>query len=93
MKTNTVIANTKKGSRVYIQGILEAMPHVSTYDVTYADNCIVIHFTELGKRKLCMDKGGVIDLESKKVKKWAQDSTSATIRVLNDSNILIERQL
>lgn len=80
MKTHTVIAPTTKGHRVYLQdtaaiGWVVGAP----YGVTYEDSCIVLQLDHNGKRKVSSSKGGVIDLESKKVTRWAQGSTQATV--------------
>ncbi len=81
MKTSTVIAKTTKGHRVFLEGLCAhgwaaGMP----YSVTFEPTCIVLQLDhDNGKRKVVASKGGVIDLESKKVTQWAQGSTQATI--------------
>lgn len=76
MKTTTVIAQTKKGHRVFLEGIGCTGQR---YNVAYVGDDILISFAPEGKRRVVASKGGVIDLESKKVTQWAQGSTQATI--------------
>jgi len=81
MKTSTVIAQTKKGHRVFLEslsaiGWCSGMP----YSVTYEPDFIVLSLDhDNGRRKVVASKGGVIDLESKKVTAWAQGCTKATV--------------
>ena len=81
MKTNTVIAQTKKGHRVFLEG-LSAHGWVagSLYSVSFEQDHIVLALDhDNGKRKVVASKGGVIDLESKKVTRWADGATTAII--------------
>ncbi len=95
MKHTTVIAHTNKGHRIFLEGLAThgwtgGMP----YTVTFEPEQIVLQRTSSpaaplasclaldnlnGKRKVVSSKGGVIDLQSKKVTVWAQGSTQATI--------------
>ncbi len=94
MKTTTVIAQTTKGHRIFLEGLsahgwASGMP----YSVTYEPTQIVLALDpDNGKRKVVASKGGVIDLESKKVTRWADGSSRATI--VHDrpmGRIIIER--
>ncbi len=89
MKTNTVIAATSKGHRVFLEGIGRTGER---YDVRYHNAHIVVHFTPEGKRKVVASKGGVIDLEGKKVTTWAGMATSVNIEYNSDS-IIIRREV
>ena len=76
----TVIANTAKGRRVWIQGTCaKGWPVGARYDVTYEEWNIVLTLSPTGKRKVAKGKGGIIDLTSQKVTRWAQDSESAQV--------------
>lgn len=89
MKTQTVIAQTTKGHRVFLEGIGRTGQR---YSVTYSDAHIVVHFTPEGKRKVVASKGGVIDLEGKKVTTWKGLATSVNIEYNADS-IIIKREV
>lgn len=87
MKTTTIIARTSKGARVFLEGVGRTG---AQYNVTITPEAITVSFTSEGKRKVVTSKGGVIDLESKKVAAWAQDANSACI-VDNGDTITITR--
>ena len=87
MKASTVIAPTSKGARIFLEGVGRAG---QPYTVTYADNAIMVQFTSEGKRKVVASKGGVIDLQSQKVTRWAQGATMANIMV-DEHTIFITR--
>jgi hypothetical protein len=92
MKTHTVIAQTTKGHRIFLEGTAAVgWPMGATYSVTMGEDEIVLARTTEGKvRKVTSSKGGVIDLESKKVTAWAQGATQ--VRVSHTPEfILIER--
>ncbi len=89
MKTNTVIAATSKGHRVFPEGIGRTGER---YNVSYCDARITIQFDTEGKRKVVASKGGVIDLEGKKVTTWAGMATSVNIEYNSDS-ISIRREV
>ena len=94
MKTNTVIAQTKKGHRIFLESTSSVgfMPR-ARYSVEFIGNFITLTLTTEGKtRGVTPSKGGVIDLESKKVTQWAQDSTEVLVRAHTaDGIIVIER--
>ena len=87
MKTETVIARTSKGHRVFLEGIGRTGQR---YNVAYGTEEILISFATEGKRKVVASKGGVIDLEGKKVTAWKQQADSVTI-AYHDSHIVITR--
>lgn len=89
MKSSTVIADTPKGARIFLEGVSSVILR-NTYDVHYSDSLIVIRFIPEGKRTVVASKGGVIDLQSKKVTVWAQGATVAHIRHTEDT-IFISR--
>ena len=77
MKTHTVVAQTKKGHRVFLEGTA-AIGWVmgARYHVTYEQGTILLQLAPEGKRKVTASKGGVIDLEGKRVTQcMAQYST------------------
>ena len=88
---DTVIADTSKGKRVWIQGIAQfGWTGGTQYSVQYTDNLIVYKRTTEGKtRKVTASKGGVIDTVGKKVTQWAQDSTSVRVAIDQDSIIIL----
>ena len=89
--STTVIAETTKGHRVWLQGLQSKVDtNGGRYNVLYTPEAIVVHFTPAGKRKLTASKGGIVDLVGKKVTLWAQGSDSATV-VYNDNTITIKR--
>ena len=87
MKASTVIAPTTKGARIFLEGVGRTG---QPYTVTYADNAIMVQFTSDGKRKVVASKGGVIDLQSKKVTAWARGASTANITV-HEHTIFITR--
>ncbi len=92
MKTTTVVASTAKGHRIFLEGVFAATGTTTgqRYNVTFHDEFISIDFVEGGKRQLVASKGGVIDLQSKKVTTWAQGATEVAIH-RHPTKIVIER--
>jgi hypothetical protein len=91
MKTHTVIAQTTKGHRVFLEGTASiGWTMGARYHVTYEEDTILLQLAPEGKRKVTASKGGVIDLESKKVTRWAQGATQCTI-VHGNGRIAITR--
>ena len=89
MKTQTVIAPTKKGSRIFLENVGRIGQR---YNVAFQLNCIVVQFNPEGKRFVSSpSKGGVIDLESKKVAQWAAGATVAHVDVNEFGTIIIAR--
>lgn len=84
------IAETSKGCRVWLQG-LTAKGYSGRYTVDYGPNVICVRFHDLGKRKLCPAKGGIVDLVGKKVTIWAKGHTEASV-VFNSDHIIIKRK-
>ncbi len=80
MKT-TVIAQTTKGKRIWIQNTngTYSWPVGAQYHTTYEPEVIVLQLAPEGKRKVSKGKGGIIDLVGKKVTQWAQGATLANI--------------
>jgi hypothetical protein len=89
MKTHTLIATTKKGKRVFLEGIAKAgWLGGDTYRVEYTPTSIFLTKGVVGKlRKVTDSKGGVIDLESQAVARWAQDSTHC--HVIYDGDVIV----
>ena len=78
----TVIADTSKGKRVWIQGTCDkyGWPVGARYSVTYEPDTIVLQLDhDNGKRKVSKGKGGIIDLCGKRVTQWAQGRTSVSV--------------
>ena len=76
MKNSTVIAQTKKGHRVFLENVGRIGQR---YTVQYVGASIHVVFAQDGKRAVVASKGGVIDLESKAVTQWAQGATRACV--------------
>ena len=87
MKTQTVVAQTGKGHRIFLEGVGRAGQR---YSVHYGDSKILVTFQVDGKRKVVASKGGVIDLEGKRVSTWRKGADSVTIAD-NGHTIVIER--
>jgi len=87
MKAQTVIAQTSKGHRIFLENIGRVGQR---YDIIYADNHITVHFTATGKRKVVASKGGVIDIEGKKVSAWKRTTDTVAITYA-DNSITIAR--
>ena len=80
MKTSTVIAKTTKGHRVFLEGTAAiGWTGGARYHVTYEADTILLQLAPEGKRKVTASKGGVIDLESKKVTQWARGATQCIV--------------
>lgn len=80
----TVIAQTAKGHRVWLQGMNDkyGWPVGAPYSVTYTDDTIILKLdVDNGKRKVSKGKGGIIDLVGKRVTQWARGSESAMVFV------------
>ena len=92
MKTHTVIAKTSKGHRVFLEGTSSVGFHPrARYSVTWHSDTIVLTLTTEGKtRGVTPSKGGVIDLESKKVTQWAQGASHVTVHT-GHNTITIQR--
>ena len=91
--THHIISPTTKGHRVWIQGLSGRWQGGTRYTVNYSDSVIhLVRDSVSGKRKVTSTttKGGVIDLQSNKVTRWAKDSVQCTITV-TDTLITIER--
>lgn len=87
----TVIARTNKGHRVWLQG-LTAKGFTGRFTVEFCNSAILVQFHDKGKRKLTEAKGGIVDIEGKRVSQWAQGSDTARVLFEADTGrILIER--
>jgi hypothetical protein len=92
MKTETIIAPTSKGARIFLENVLSATgrPQGQRYNVVFSPDSIHILFATDGKRAVVSSKNGVIDLQSKKVTQWAQGATRATVHATT-AQIIIQR--
>jgi len=93
------ITETKKGARIWIQALESKGITGSHVLVSIAPDqaAIVLTFATYtdkpkGWRKVTQSKGGVVDLESKKVVQWAQGATQATMEVIGQK-IIIRRAI
>lgn len=75
---------TPKGHRIWIQGIAHLGPR---FDIEWGEHSITLWFGDEGKRKVSPSKGGIIDLQSKRVTRWARGAT--TVRWASGYNALI----
>jgi hypothetical protein len=85
------ITQTKKGHRVWIQalaskGITSPFVYISytsgAIDLLFSDNPTM--YGQKG-RKVTQAKGGIVDMESKKVTQWAQGSSQATVEIAGNT--------
>ena len=83
--TTIAITETAKGARIWIQGLEGKGIQGSHFRVHIGDATIGIAFTSApegkGWRKVTRSKGGIVDLQSNKVTRWARGATQATITV------------
>ena len=87
MKDSTVIATTKKGHRVFLENVGRIG---QPYTVVFTEDTIGVVFHPAGKRRVVASKGGVIDIESKKVTQWKQSATMATVTA--EANTIVIRR-
>ena len=87
----TVITSTSKGHRIWLQGLASHGITGTHCNVTFDNEYIGITVVPHGKRKITQSKGGIIDLQSKKVTQWARGATHAEVEFVADSLILIKR--
>lgn len=90
---NTTITATKKGHRVWLQGLEAHGWHGGdTFTTTIDGEWIVYAKATTGKlRKVTAGKhGGLIDTTSKKVTVWAGECTRALVGI-SDTRIVIKR--
>jgi len=82
---NTVaVTETSKGHRVWIQGLQGKGITGDFVLVTFGPDKVTLCFgnTKLPKwRKVTQSKGGIVDLQSRKVTQWANGATLATTEV------------
>jgi hypothetical protein len=89
----TAITMTSKGARVWIQGLKGKGINDPFVLPCFGDSIIVLKFSDTklkGWRKVTQSKGGLVDLQSKRITQWAQGSTEATVTVVGNS-IVIKR--
>jgi hypothetical protein len=86
MKTSTVIAPTKKGHRIWLEGV-----PAQRFTVLFTEDVIVVTLGPHGKRKVTQSKGGIIDITSQKVTQWAQGHSRATVEMIGNVEIRIRR--
>ena len=81
MKTTT-IARTKKGSRIWLEGLSASGWWPGTRFTTVITPRAIRHVRLAdGKRSVRDSKGGIIDTTSKKVERWAQGAERANITI------------
>ena len=77
----TTIGRTKKGARLWIQGLRDKGITGSRFSVIYYNTTAAFVFTSQGKRKVTEAKGGVASVESARVAQWAGQATQASVFV------------
>ena len=87
----TVITSTPKGHRIWVQGLASHGITGTRCNVTFDKEYIAITVVPDGKRSITQAKGGLIDLQSKKVTQWARGAAHAEVEFVADSLILIKR--
>ena len=90
MKSHTIVADTPRGGRIYLQDVTALAMPTAHYSVVFGIGHITVQFHAEGKRKVSPSKGGVIDIQSKKVTQWAQGATSVTVSTTG-TTIIIKR--
>lgn len=94
--TQVVITETAKGHRIWIQGLAGkgiTRPFF-TVAISEPEGTIDVVFGDVkakGWRKVTQAKGGIVDLCSNKVTKWAQGATVATVTVVDSEWVQIKR--
>jgi len=87
------VTETKKGHRIWLQA-LESKSNKwasgTRFNVTYGPNIIWLIRAHDGKRTVTASKGGIVDLEGKKVTQWAMGATMAHVTI-SDAAITITR--
>jgi hypothetical protein len=87
-KSTTLVANTSKGQRIFLEGINKVgWQGGAAYTVTFHADKIVLSLqwaTGAKTRKVTASKGGVIDLQSNKITRWANGATSVNIEYSAD---------
>jgi len=78
---NLIIRDTSKGSRIFLEALAaKGFAVGAAIAIEYTSESIVITRDPEGKRKISSPShGGVIDLQSNKVTKWAQGATRASV--------------
>ena len=79
------VAPTKKGHRLWIQGLRDKGIVAPRFTVTITPEAITIVLGTEGKRAVTVAKGGIVDIESKKVTQWAQGATQALVTFTPDT--------
>ena len=87
----TVITSTSKGHRIWLQRLASHGITGTRCNVTYGNDHIAITVVPEGKRSITQAKGGIVDLQSKRVTHWARGATHAEVEFVADSLILIKR--
>ena len=83
METIAITA-TPKGHRIWIQGLQGKGITATHVTVVMGEDVIGLVFSPNGKRKVTQLKGGLVDLQSKAVTRWAAGATEAHITVTGD---------
>lgn len=87
---NLIIRGTPKGSRIFLEALAaKGFAIGASIAIEYTKDAIIITKDSEGKRKVSSPShGGVIDLQSNKVTKWAQGSTRASVDYSNGSIVI-----
>ena len=85
------ITATPKGHRIWIQGLQGKGLLGHRYTVTEVCGNLSIALGTEGKRAVTQLKGGIIDLQSKAITKWAAGATEARVTVVGTDHIIIAR--
>lgn len=81
---------TNKGHRIWIQALASKGITAPRFTVDIAADTITISVGNEGKRGVTQLKGGIIDIQSKKVTTWARGATCVhmSIHTVNDVSII-----
>lgn len=90
MKHTTIVAPTSKGHRIFIEGLNSSglVPTGQRYNVAYYHDSIVVQWDTEGRRAVVKSKGGVIDLESKRITQWANGAATVAIEYTANSIVI-----
>lgn len=76
---------TRKGARVWIQALESKGITAERVTVVFEADTIGLVFSPDGKRKVTRAKGGIVDIESKKVLSWLQGAETVSVIIEADS--------
>lgn len=87
------IKDTPKGARVWVQGCDRfGLTEGQRVTVSFTEYAIRVTPDPVGKKVVAKGKGGIVDIQSKRVTLWAQGDTRAEVLPIPSGGFLIERE-